>query len=125
MSEKANTCIEKDYSDLDSRSDALGWDLGELLDGDEVFRKDILNFIIETGTNFDEICFGVIALAQYYLECIRPDRCGMEGFFGYWGEVNYHELMVKAVDSALERVKKKIEALEAENTVSIDERSLR
>ena len=126
MIEMTETIIKNDYSDLESRSEALGWPLYELLDRDEEFRKEILHFISETGTNFDQICFGSIALAQYYLECVRPDRCGLEDFYNYWIEpVEYHNLVVKAVDSALERAKKRIETLEAENAVSTDERSLR
>ena len=126
MIEMTTICNENDYSDLESRSEALGWDLSELLDEDKDFRKDILNFIIETGTDFDQICFGCIALAQYYLECVRPDRCGFEDFYIHWIEpVEYHDLMVKAVDSALERAKKRIETSEAENAILTDERSLR
>jgi len=123
MTEMTNTCIEKDYSDLESRSDALGWDLGELLDEDEDFRKDILYFITETGSSFDQICFGVIGLAQYYLERVRPDRCGTANFYDYWIEpAEYHPMMIKTVDYALERVRNKIEAMELENS---NERSLR
>lgn len=119
MNEMTNTCIEKDYSDLDSRSEALGCDLGELLDEDDEFRKDILHFIAETGMDFDQICFGIIGLAQYYLERVRPDRCGTEDFYAYWIEpTEYHPLMTNSVDSALECVKNRIQAMECEKSNS-------
>ncbi len=107
-----------EYSDLESRSEALGWDLFELLDHDEEFHKDILYFIFKTGTDFDQICYGGVALAQYFLERIIGENYSIKDFINYWIEsVEYHDLMVKAVDSALERAREKIEAMELKSNL--------
>ncbi len=94
--------LEDGFSDL-------GMDLYEVLDDDEQFKKDILHFIIQTGENFNQICFGIVALASYVLERTRPDHCGMFDFQSFWIEpCEYNPIMIATVDAALERAYKRL-----------------
>ena len=47
-------------------------DLSSYLAEDEQLKEDTIRFLIETGTNFDQIIYGAVGLGVYLMERLRP-----------------------------------------------------
>ena len=88
-------------------------DLSSYLDEDEQLKKDTIQFLIETGTNFDQIIYGAVGLGVYLVQRLWPGDYDYvnDNFCQYWIEsLNIHEGMTGIIDAALERAKSRIDA---------------
>ena len=88
-------------------------DLSSYLDEDEQLKKDTIQFLIETGTNFDQIIYGAVGLGVYLMERLRPGDNDYvnDNFYQHWIEsLSIHEGMTGIIDAALIRAKKRIDA---------------
>ena len=116
MSNNENEQVEKIALEIESND----YDLGGLLDEDKQLTEDILAFLHRTGDSFDQICFGVVALARYYCELVRPQRPIEDSFYDFWIEpCEYDGEMLDKFDNAIRRAKARIDTIE--NTSSNDQ----
>ena len=83
------------------------------LDEDEQLKVDTIQFLINTGTDFDQIIYGAVGLGFYLMERLRPgdyDYVNRE-FCRHWiDNLNLHKGMTDIIDAALERAKSRIDA---------------
>ena len=81
-------------------------DIIEKVNLNEELTAKIRSYIMEEGHTFDDICGNVIAMADYYLELLKPDDCGFIAFHDFWLESsNCDESICKEIKRAVEKAK--------------------
>lgn len=76
---------------------------------DAVLTQAVLNYLAKSGSNWEQIIFGAVAMGDYILSKCWPDDCGYDAFNKFWIEPSElspeaHSIIGQAANRAFDRL---------------------
>ena len=97
-----------EWNQIDQTED-LTTELIERMNEDAVLTQAVLNYLAKSGSNWEQIIFGAVAMGDYILSKCWPDDCGYDAFNKFWIEPaelspEAHAIIAQAVNRAFDRM---------------------
>ena len=76
---------------------------------DTTLTKTILEYLLKSGSNWEQAILVSVGMADYFLSKCRPDECGYDAFHDFWidgsvFDVETYEIVDQAVNRAFEEL---------------------